>query len=62
MKEVPKPPIGVMPYYMVAQNRVLSLAQAITRYALISDMDADKIKKWAEEIVAQCELMEKLRD
>ena len=59
---VVKPPLGTAPYYVAAQKRILSLAQAIDRYASVNKMDTGIIKKWAEEIVAQCDLMDKLYD
>lgn len=53
-----KPPLGIAPYYIIAQSRISSLAQAIDRYALEAKAETGVIKKWAKEIVAQCDLVE----
>ncbi|MCD8376835.1 MAG: hypothetical protein LUD69_07815 [Oscillospiraceae bacterium] len=51
-----KPPLGVAPYWAVAQDRIDELAQAIQRYA--HDRDGYKeIRGWAAEIVEQCDLL-----
>lgn len=55
-----KPPLGIAPYYIIAQSRISSLAQAIDRYALEAKAETGVIKKWAKEIVAQCDLIETL--
>lgn len=60
MSKSNKPPIGTVPYYLVAQSRISSLANAIDRYAMKTVGETRLIKKWANEIIAQCDLIEKL--
>lgn len=55
-----RPPIGAAPYYIVAVSRISSLAQAIDRFIGISNSDTELIKKWAKEIIVQCDLIDEL--
>lgn len=49
-----KPPLGVKPCYIQAEERIKDLADAISRYANRGDYEI--IKKWANEICLQCEI------
>ena len=60
MEKLSKPPIGIAPYYIIARSRISSLAQAIDRYAFETNTDTELIKKWADEIIAQCNLIDEL--
>lgn len=51
-----KPPLGVAPYWAVAQARIDELAQAIQRYSHERD-GYKEIRGWAAEIVEQCDLL-----
>lgn len=51
-----KPPIGVKPCFIHAEERIKDLADGISRYAHKGDYEI--IKKWAREICLQCELAE----
>ena len=55
------PPIGAIPDYVVARKRIKSLSQAISRYAMSPGQNTEIMKQWAAEIIAQCELIEKLK-
>lgn len=52
--------MGVPPYYVVAQSRISSLAQAIDRFAEVDNLNTELIKNWAKEIIAQCDLLDEL--
>lgn len=55
-----RPLIGIAPYFVVSWKRIISLAEAIEKYGR-GDIGATKpIKRWAQEIIAQCELIESL--
>ena len=54
-----KIPIGTKPYYIAASDRIEELSQAINRYVYLPH-STECIKKWAKEIIYQCELIEKL--
>lgn len=60
-KAAEKTPLGCRPYYIAASDRIEELATAIHRQAT-TQCNVTLIKKWADEIVAQCELMEKLQN
>ena len=50
-----KPPIGVKPYYVAAEHRIIELAEAIARAAEYSTKNP-KIIEWAREIILQATL------
>jgi len=51
-----KPPLGVKPCYIQAEQRIKDLADAISRYANRGDYEI--IKRWANEILMQCDIAE----
>ena len=51
-----KPPLGVKPCFICAEERIKDLADGISRYAHKGDYEI--IQKWAKEICLQCELAE----
>lgn len=53
-----KPSIGAVPYYIQAGQRIAQLGEAICAYS--QEDRPDIIKKWAKEIILQCELIEKM--
>ena len=53
-------PIGVTPYWIEAGNRIVDLSEAIIRYSENVKKNYRYIRKWAEEIVQQCDLVEYL--
>jgi len=58
-----KPPLGAKPYYIAATDRIDELSKAIYDYS--QEVDNKKfiktIKKWASEIILQCELLERMK-
>ena len=56
-----KPPRGCTPYWYAAENRIHNLAEAITRCSTNSREHLQSIKKWAEEISEQCDMVDYLR-
>jgi len=62
-----KPPLGCKPSWVSSCERITELSEAITRNvngAVTKDVngvykDTDHVKKWATEILYQCEIMEK---
>lgn len=57
-KENGKPPIGVIPCALVAENRIYGLAEAIVRSEI--PYNVDLIKTWAKEIILQCDLVKEM--
>lgn len=55
-----RPPLGTPPWYIISRLRVKDLNEAITRYLQEDHINTYCIKEWAKEIIAQCELMEKM--
>lgn len=56
-----KRPLGVPPYYINVSARIAELSEAIYRYAGEPMRSSTPlIKEWAKEIVAQCDLVEKM--
>lgn len=49
-----KPPLGVKPCFIQAEERIKDLADAISRYANRGDYET--IKRWAREICLQCDI------
>ena len=62
--ETYKPPIGVKPGWLHAAHRISDLAGAIERYANEGSGEARRIlmRRWAEEIMMQLDIWEKLSD
>ena len=55
-----KPPLGVKPCFIQAEERIKDLADAISRYANRGDYEI--IKRWANEILMQCDIAEMEKD
>jgi hypothetical protein len=55
-----RPPLGTPPWYITARMRLKDLNNAINRYLEEDHINTTCIKEWAKEIIAQCELMEKM--
>lgn len=55
-----RPPLGIMPYYIAAEDRIADLGEAISRNAHEPNK-RHKIKEWATEIIYQNEMMETMR-
>lgn len=60
MKKILLEPIGSAPYYTNARNKILSLAQAISKYASEYNHATEPIRAWTEEIMALCDLLDKI--
>ena len=60
-RPIEKPPLGVRPAWFTAWQRIGELAEGIIRQYESSDARADLCEKWAEEIIMQCEIIEKTR-
>ena len=58
---IEKPPLGVRPAWIAAWQRIGELAEGIIRQYESSDRKAELCEKWAEEIIMQCEIIEKIR-
>lgn len=58
-KQNKKPILGVKPCYIASYSRITDLAEAIVRHSNECERQ-DLIKMWAKEIVAQCDLLEKM--
>lgn len=59
MNDYDKPPIGCSPSYIPASIRIQDLADAISRHSPHAEQNTGHIKKWAEEIIFQCNIIEK---
>lgn len=57
-----KPPIGTAPSWIVAGKRMEALSAAIERYAGAGVVirGTDTIRKWAKEIILQCDLVDSM--
>ena len=55
-----KPPLGARPAYVAAGERVHELAEAIVRNSGDVQLNTSLIKKWAGEIMAQCEIVDQI--
>lgn len=55
-----KPPLGCKPYWLVADERIHELAEAIARYSINSRKYLSSIKQWAEEISELCNMIDYL--
>lgn len=58
---IEKPPLGVRPAWIAAWQRIGELAEGIIRQYESSDGKTELCEKWAEEIIMQCEIIEKMR-
>ena len=54
-------PIGTVPYYISAWNRIGELANAIIRQYDSHDRNIKLVNEWATEITWQCALIESMR-
>ena len=61
LKEEHKPPLGVIPYWVIAENRIEELANAILRY-IGEKNSVNNIKNYAKEIILYCSLIEKMQE
>ena len=59
---IEKPPLGARPYWIAASERIGELATAILRNSEDASKNYQKISKWAEEIMQQCDMIGYLRD
>lgn len=57
-KIVDKPPLGAKPCHIHAEQRIEDLSNAILRNIGSGKSKYDLIRKWAKEIVLQCDLAE----
>lgn len=57
---ISSPPLCVKPYFIQAEERIKDLADAISRYANRGDYET--IKRWANEILMQCNIAEMEKD
>ena len=56
-----KPPLGVKPGWIVAWNRIGDLADAIERQYESSNGDVELVRKFAEEIEMQCQIIKNVK-
>ncbi len=62
LKEYNKPPLGASPYWFCIQNRIAELGEAILRYNADGiTIHVDSIRQWAKEILAYCDLIERIK-
>lgn len=54
-------PIGAKPAYIAAGDRIDDLARAIIRYAHFGGDAPNSIRRWAKEIVLQCDLIDTMK-
>ena len=57
-----KPPLGCIPFDITAEHRIHHLASAIDRYSGDVESNTDLIRKWAKEILLQCDLIEHMSE
>lgn len=53
-----KPLLGCAPSYIPACERIQNLAEAIYRFGATAEHYPGRIKKWAREIIFQCDIIE----
>ena len=53
-----KPALGVIPCYIAAEKRIADLADGIKRQLTEEKPNYDLIKRWADEIGNQCDVVE----
>ena len=58
MMDYDKPPLGCAPSYIPASERIQNLAEAIYRHGAFAEHNTGHIKKWAREIIVQCDIIE----
>jgi len=56
--ETKKPPLGVIPCQIAAENRISDLTDGIKRQIKSEKPNYDLIKRWANEIENQCDVIE----
>ena len=54
-----KPPLGCKPAQLVCTDRIKIVADAISRYADSPNFNSQLVKRWATEILLQCEIFER---
>ena len=62
MSDYDKPPLGCAPSYIPACDRIADLSIAICRNSSTAEYNLGHIRKWATEILAQCDIIEKFYD
>lgn len=67
MRKQTKPPIGATPFFVAIPMRIMDLADSILRYSGCEGIGrskeiTDKIREWANEIICQCNALDKLQD
>lgn len=50
-----KPQLGVCPYYVIAESRIIDLTMAINR--CLEERSYENVKEWAKEIYLQADLL-----
>ena len=58
MSEYDKPPLGCAPSYVPASKRIQDLATAIYNHGYSAELNVGHIRKWAKEILRQCDIIE----
>ena len=58
MSDYTRPPLGCAPSYIPAGKRIQDLAEAIYRAGACAEHYPGHIKKWAKEILRQCDIIE----
>jgi len=58
MSDYTRPPLGCAPSYIPAGKRIQDLAEAIYRAGAYAELYPGHIKKWAKEILRQCDIIE----
>ena len=61
MNTYSKPPMGCKPAWLVAENRISELAQAIDRSVECRDR-IGSMRNWAQEILLQLEILENIKE
>lgn len=57
-----KPPLGCITFDLTAGSRIHELASAIDRYSGETKGNTDLIRSWANEIILQCDLIDRMSD
>lgn len=58
MAEMSAPPLGVKPAYLVAEDRITELCEAVVR--MVEGKNYKLAKRYAREIYYQCDLMNQI--
>ena len=58
MDTIKKPALGAKPAHIVAWDRISELTKAIGRQFNEGEMNTELVKKWAREIIMQCNIID----